>query len=162
MLTGSELAELVTQGWEVGSHGVTHRRLDELARAEVAAELANSRAAVEDCTGQHALTYAYPHGSHTEALARLVAEAGYSSAAAVRDCLSADDDNPYALGRMTVMSGLDVAGLRSWLEGTELPEFTPTPRAVTEAYRAIRRLRARMRGRALDELDERLATVPLA
>jgi hypothetical protein len=130
--------------------------LDEIPRTEAVSELVDSRACIEDWTGLGCGAYAYPHGSYTGALASLAAKAGYSSAAAVRDCLSTEDDSPFALGRMTVMAGLDAAGLRAWLDGTGLPESTPTPRPVTEAYRAVRRLRTRLRGRALDELDARL------
>lgn len=161
MLTPVDLPDLAARHWEVGSHGVTHRRLDEIPRSEAVSELVDSRSRIEDWTGLACATYAYPHGSYTDALARLAAEAGYSSAAAVRDCLSTEDDHAFALGRMTVMAGLDPSGLKAWLDGTDLPESTSTPRPVTEAYRAFRRARTRLRGRARDELDARLNTLSL-
>jgi peptidoglycan/xylan/chitin deacetylase (PgdA/CDA1 family) len=159
MLNPADLPELIRKGWEIGSHGVTHRRLDELEIDQARHELVSSRLTLQEISGGRVDSYAYPHGSYTKALAVEAAIAGYSSAAAVRDSLSADDDDPYAVARMTVPAGLTADALVGWLDNGGLPTSTPTSPVLTEAYRVFRRTRTALRGEPADELARRLQAV---
>ena len=52
------LREMAALGMSIQSHGMHHRYLDQLTPAEVQAELADSRAAIEDAIGQPVTIYA--------------------------------------------------------------------------------------------------------
>lgn len=52
------LREMAALGMSIQSHGMHHRYLDQLSPAEVQAELADSRAAIEDAIGQPVTIYA--------------------------------------------------------------------------------------------------------
>jgi len=82
-MSWEELAGLVAQGWEVGSHTRTHPRLPELGEAEIAAELTGSRRECEERLGVPCRSVAYPYGDYDDRVLRLALEAGYSFGAAV-------------------------------------------------------------------------------
>jgi peptidoglycan/xylan/chitin deacetylase (PgdA/CDA1 family) len=78
-----ELAGLVEQGWEVGSHTRTHPRLPELCEARIAAELTESRSECEERLGLPCRSVAYPYGDYDDRVLQLALEAGYSFGATV-------------------------------------------------------------------------------
>jgi peptidoglycan/xylan/chitin deacetylase (PgdA/CDA1 family) len=78
----SDLAQLASNGWEIGSHTDTHPRLTELDDTALEAELARSRAACQEHLGE-CKSLAYPYGAVDDRVAQKAAEAGYSCAAAL-------------------------------------------------------------------------------
>ena len=50
-------------GWEIASHGVTHRNLLKLSDKEVEYELSESKRVLSNIVGD-VMTYAYPYGSY--------------------------------------------------------------------------------------------------
>lgn len=60
-----ELTELQKNGWEIGSHGVTHRSLLRLNDEEIAKELADSKRILEEKFGT-VTSYAYPYGDYSD------------------------------------------------------------------------------------------------
>jgi peptidoglycan/xylan/chitin deacetylase (PgdA/CDA1 family)/GT2 family glycosyltransferase len=64
----------------IGSHGLTHRRLPDLPREELLAELTDSRAELERQLGDPVRTFAYPYGSSSPTVERAAAEEGYAAA----------------------------------------------------------------------------------
>lgn len=76
-----ELRELAGRGWEIGSHTRTHPMLTRLTDAELADELAGSRAACEAGIGRPCLSLAYPYGDFDARVAAAAAGAGYEQAA---------------------------------------------------------------------------------
>ena len=157
MLSASDLGRLTVAGWDLGSHGVTHRRLDELAPTLVADELVQSRNSLAGWTGKQPFGYAYPHGKCTSALFDRVAAAGYGAAAAVRNSLSAADDNLFAIARMDITCTVDAAGFQMILDGTCLKVSAFTDGWATRASRAYRRTLLGLRGYAQDDLSAVLA-----
>lgn len=81
-MSWDELAELRAAGWEVGSHSVTHAHLTELGDGELAAELRDSRQAVEAHAGP-CRAIAYPYSDVDERVAAAARAAGYDAGAAV-------------------------------------------------------------------------------
>lgn len=61
----------------LGSHSVTHRRLDQLSRLEVHAELADSKAWLEDVTGRAIDTFSAPSGAINTSVRDTALELGY-------------------------------------------------------------------------------------
>ena len=79
-LAWDELGALADSGWEVGAHTVTHPRLTTLGDAELAEELASSKAACERALSRPCPTLAYPYGDVDDRVAEAAAAAGYAHA----------------------------------------------------------------------------------
>ncbi|MDJ0365121.1 polysaccharide deacetylase family protein [Hymenobacter sp. H14-R3] len=72
----------VAAGWEIGAHTQTHAHLTQLPPAEAAAEIAASKAALEQRLGTEISSFAYPYGDLDATTKALVAEAGFRFAVA--------------------------------------------------------------------------------
>jgi peptidoglycan/xylan/chitin deacetylase (PgdA/CDA1 family) len=81
-MTWDELAQLRDDGWEIGSHSASHTRLTGLDDAELAAELRDSKRAIEARLGG-CRSLAYPYSDVDERVAALARAAGYEAGAAV-------------------------------------------------------------------------------
>jgi peptidoglycan/xylan/chitin deacetylase (PgdA/CDA1 family) len=144
-LTAAEVAALSwLPGVEVGAHAVRHRRLDELDDPEVAAEVRDSRAALEELTQRPVLSFAYPHGAYDRRTRDAVVAAGYRSAAAVKNASSHLADDPFAIARWTVTAATPASRISEVLEGRGTPRAWGAERLRTRGYRAARRHRRRL------------------
>jgi peptidoglycan/xylan/chitin deacetylase (PgdA/CDA1 family) len=141
MLDRSQLRDLAADGCEIGAHSMSHPQLDCLTRQAAAAEMLQSKDVLEQALGRRVDTFAYPHGYHDKAVKELVAEAGFTSAAAVRNALSPADDDPYALARVTVTSDFDAEQVARVLTGRGAPTARPGERWPTRLWRRERRRR---------------------
>jgi peptidoglycan/xylan/chitin deacetylase (PgdA/CDA1 family) len=139
-LSPRQLAEIAEDASvEVGAHAVRHRRLDELDDRAVAAEVRGSKAHLEDLLQASVRSFAYPHGAYDRAVRRAVVDAGYRSAAAVKNALSHDLDDPFAIARWTVTAGKPAARIAEVLDGEGVPVAWERDKLRTRAYRAARR-----------------------
>ena len=78
-----ELAELAEEGWEVGSHTLSHPRLTELDDERLAAELEGSRSACAAGLGRPCETIAYPYGDVDDRVVAAAGAAGYRAGGAL-------------------------------------------------------------------------------
>ncbi len=83
LMTPSEILEMHSAGFEIGSHSLTHRRLTELPRADAWHEISRSRIMLEMLLNAPVLTFSYPYGLLNQSLKELVREAGFSYACGV-------------------------------------------------------------------------------
>lgn len=143
MLTRRQLRSLSGMV-EVGAHSRTHPRLDELPPERRRDEVFGSKADLEDVVQRPARSFAYPHGNYDQAVRQTVVDAGFGSAAAVKNALSHDHDDPFAVARITVTAGTSAEGIAQLLQGRGAPPAWPGERRRTQAYRAYRRLRRRL------------------
>ena len=95
-MTWDELRAHVERGVELGSHGVSHAHLTELADGEVRRELVDSKRELEEEIGRACLDFAYPYGEHDARVRALVRAAGYERAYG----LHRDRRDPYAVQRL--------------------------------------------------------------
>lgn len=79
LLSRDEAAELSARGMELGSHAMTHSDLRKLDDAALDAELAESKAAIEELTGKPCRVIAYPFGLHDERVEAAALCAGYEA-----------------------------------------------------------------------------------
>jgi peptidoglycan/xylan/chitin deacetylase (PgdA/CDA1 family) len=139
-LSRRQLAEIAKEtSLEIGAHAVRHRRLDELDDLAVAAEVRGSKGHLECLLQASVQSFAYPHGAYDWAVRRAVIDAGYRSAAAVKNALSHDLDDPFAVARWTVTAGTPAARIAEVLDGEGVPLAWEHDRLRTRAYRAARR-----------------------
>ncbi|MFJ6382459.1 polysaccharide deacetylase family protein [Kitasatospora sp. NPDC092039] len=83
LMTARQVRETAAAGVEIGSHGLTHRRLAGLDARDLAAQVADSRHLLEDLTGRAVGGFCYPYGSLDAAAVEAVAQAGYAYGCAV-------------------------------------------------------------------------------
>ena len=93
---------LEENGFQIGSHARTHRRLAELDGEECLAELLSSRSILEDQLGHPIECLSYPHGSFDAAVKECAANAGYRLACTTRPGFVRPDDDLLALPRIPV------------------------------------------------------------
>jgi peptidoglycan/xylan/chitin deacetylase (PgdA/CDA1 family) len=129
---------------ELGAHSVTHRRLDELSPSEIEREVTGSKRKLEQLLGRPVTSFAYPYGAHDRHVRQSVIAAGFHSAAAVKNAISHDQDDPWAIARWTVESTTDAERIAQVLDGTGVSRAWRHERLRTRGYRAARRLRRRL------------------
>jgi peptidoglycan/xylan/chitin deacetylase (PgdA/CDA1 family) len=137
MLSWSATQDLADVGFEIGSHSHHHLQLDTTRLHRVASELQRSREELEDHLGRPSETFAYPHGYHTPRIVELVRRAGFRSACAVKNALSHDEDDLFALSRLTVTRDAGPDDIAAFLRG-EAPMGTRRRHLKTRAWRLAR------------------------
>jgi peptidoglycan/xylan/chitin deacetylase (PgdA/CDA1 family) len=60
-LTTAQIRQLASDGFTIGAHGLTHRRLQDLPRDEAEHEIVESCRVVRDLTGQNSVPFAFPY-----------------------------------------------------------------------------------------------------
>lgn len=144
-LTAEHLRSLAQMpGVELASHGVRHPRLDELNDREVLQEVGCSKRRLEDLLEREVSSFAYPHGAFNRRVQNAVLACGYRSAAAVKNALSHDADDPFAIARWTVTGAASRERVTEVLEGRGVPLAWRGERLRTRTYRAVRRQRRRV------------------
>ena len=82
LMTADDARAAVAAGHEVGSHGHTHHRLTHADPEQLLAEVAGSRAVLEDVLQRRVGGFCFPYGSHDDAAVAAVEAAGYDYACA--------------------------------------------------------------------------------
>lgn len=83
LLTADGIRRAAAGGVEIGSHGLTHVDLTRADDATLTAEVAESRARVEELTGVPAAGFCYPYGTVDARAVEAVRTAGYAYACAI-------------------------------------------------------------------------------
>jgi peptidoglycan/xylan/chitin deacetylase (PgdA/CDA1 family) len=148
MMSVSQLRELAAIGADVqlGAHSVSHPYLDALAPDAVRTEVQHSRRILEDHIDRSIDSFAYPHGAYDARVREAVLEAGYGSAAAVKNAISHHRDDPWAIARYTVTARTSARTMDALLHGCGAPLAWGHERLRTRAARSARRLRQRTPG----------------
>jgi peptidoglycan/xylan/chitin deacetylase (PgdA/CDA1 family) len=142
MLSWAQLRELGGGDLEIGSHSVTHPHLDTLSRQDARTEIVSSKAVLEDELQTSIITFAYPNGYSSRAVRRLVREAGFHGACAVKNALSSTEDDVFALARLTIRASTTLEELTSWMTGSGARVAPFRERARTRGWRLARRGRS--------------------
>lgn len=139
--TWDELQALVDAGWEVGSHSCSHPLLSTLGDADLAAELAGSRARCEERLGVACRSLAYPYGDHDARVVAAARGAGYEAGCTVPTRLRNGD--PLTWPRIGVYNSESRLGFRA--KTSPLARRFRYTGAGGAAVAIARRLRARRR-----------------
>jgi peptidoglycan/xylan/chitin deacetylase (PgdA/CDA1 family) len=149
MLEWTQLTELASQHVEIGAHTHTHPQLDVIHPAAAGQEITLSKHLLEEALGQEIKSFAYPHGFHCTRVRRLVRDAGYTSACAVRNALSSHCDHVLSLARLTVRADTTAEQIAAWLAGRNA-RVAPYPEWVrTRAWRLYRKARGHRSARGV-------------
>jgi peptidoglycan/xylan/chitin deacetylase (PgdA/CDA1 family) len=110
LMNGARLRALHAAGITIGSHTAQHVKLGEASAKTRRAELALSKAALEDLLGEPVRHVSYPFGSFDLDTVRAAAEAGYVSATTCLRGAATMADHPLALPRKAISFGDDLIG----------------------------------------------------
>lgn len=139
MLTWEQLREISASGIECGAHSHSHPQLDTLSLAMARQEIVRSKALLEEHLGHTVASFAYPYGYLTAAVRRLVQDAGFTSACAVKFAMSSLTTDPFALARLIIKSDTSVEALAMLLQNHRMSLCTTMYiRARTPVWRLVR------------------------
>ncbi|MFJ1751320.1 polysaccharide deacetylase family protein [Kitasatospora sp. NPDC088134] len=141
MLNWRQVTTLDTLGIEIGGHSVTHVPLDTVYGRRLDEEITGCKHRLEDALGHPATAYAYPHGYSSRAVRAKVRTAGWTSAAAVENRLSTENDDPLRISRLMVHQDTPARVFDRWALGRGA-RLAPAPESLyTRAWRSYRRVR---------------------
>jgi peptidoglycan/xylan/chitin deacetylase (PgdA/CDA1 family) len=110
-LSWGGVKELERQGFDIGSHTVTHVPLTSLSNREALEELVRSRRALEGHLGHPVQWLAYPHGAVDARIVQLAARAGYVLGVTTRPGNVQEASYPLELHRYAILDSTDVTGV---------------------------------------------------
>lgn len=150
-LSPAQLAELASAGFEIGSHSLTHRALTGLPPEELHAELAGSRARLEDAAGATINHFSCPHGRWSPALAAAARRAGYATVSTSEVGLNLGSTPDDRLRRVAVRRGVNAAHVAGLARGHSLRRQIARDAALDAGKRLLgdgryARLRERLLG----------------
>lgn len=80
IMSAVQLQSLAMSLVEIGSHSVTHSRLNQLNEKEIWQELHDSKLHLEDIIGNEVGSFAYPHGGYNDTVLHTIRAVGYRCA----------------------------------------------------------------------------------
>jgi peptidoglycan/xylan/chitin deacetylase (PgdA/CDA1 family) len=126
-----QIKEMVSAGWEVGSHSMTHLELTTLDPDQQQYEIIESRRFLENKLGVPVLTFAYPFGISDTVVINTVYSAGYIAGMGLGYTFDQGTSNLFSLQRRGVNGTHDLKLFASFLpwqgDPSYLPTDTPTP-----------------------------------
>ena len=137
LLNWQQAADLAREGFQFGSHSITHPGLTELQHEQANHEIRGSRAEMEERLGQKVEYFAYPYGRWNHAVRDLV-RLHYRAACSTGAGVVQPDCDPLALPRVDAHYLRTPAALRSL--------FTARFLAYVATRRFIRRMRRQPEG----------------
>jgi hypothetical protein len=96
-LSHADLRSLSAEGFEIGAHTVSHRRLRGLSGEELAREISPCKPFLEDILGTEVRMFCYPWGRYDSNVIRALKEAGYWGARTVRMLATRLEFNPFEM-----------------------------------------------------------------
>ncbi|MBP2628122.1 MAG: polysaccharide deacetylase [Firmicutes bacterium] len=101
-LNPERIVEMAQGGMSFGSHTVSHKRLGELATAEINDELAISKAVLESILGKTVNAISYPQGSYNENVIATAQKLGYVTGFTVREGVCSNNSPDFELRRIPI------------------------------------------------------------
>jgi peptidoglycan/xylan/chitin deacetylase (PgdA/CDA1 family) len=142
LLTWSDLRDLRTAGYEIGSHSHRHDELDMLTGIALRRDIETSRRLLEDRLHYQVRSFCYPFGYHTLPVRRAVAMAGFSSACEVGYRIHGRDMSHFRVSRL-IVTGSTTPEQTLALVRHGQPGLTPyLRRGSRTAWRVFRTVRA--------------------
>lgn len=84
MMSAGQAKELADNGFEIGSHTLTHPRLAQLDDEQLVREIADSKHKLEDLVGREVTSLSYPYGNFDNRVLQAAVAAGYKNAVSTK------------------------------------------------------------------------------
>lgn len=125
LMDRERILQLRRQGVDFGSHGVSHRKLAEIAPASVHHEVFESKRQLEELLDEEVRHFCYPYGSHDLNAADEVKAAGYQTAVTCLRAAASGDFDTKLLPRKAISYGDNLAGFFWKLAMKNEPKHDP-------------------------------------
>jgi peptidoglycan/xylan/chitin deacetylase (PgdA/CDA1 family) len=116
LLSWSEIVDLSSAGFEIGSHGRHHLAAHVTPVHQFAADAARSKLELEYHLDSAVESFAYPYGRETASARRAVRTAGFAQAATVADIPATTRNDRLALPRLDVAGGTTAEELMAMID----------------------------------------------
>jgi peptidoglycan/xylan/chitin deacetylase (PgdA/CDA1 family) len=123
ILTWNQIAEISNSGIECGGHTQSHPKLDALPLAIARNEIKCSKDLLEQHLSREVTSFAYPYGYYTSSVRRLVKEVGFTSACAIKNCMSSDKTDLFTLERLAITPDMDISAFDALLNQEKYSEL---------------------------------------
>lgn len=104
-LSWEQARQMQKDGFVFGSHTVSHTPLTDLNEGQIHNELTESQRVIEQELGVRPYYFAYPTGTYSQSIERLVKKAGYKAAFTIRYGQVGIESDLYALERIPIFHG---------------------------------------------------------
>lgn len=84
MMSASQIREIADNGFEIGSHTLTHPHLTHVDDDQLIREVSDSKHKLEDIIGREVTSFSYPYGSCDNRVIKAAITAGYTSAVSTK------------------------------------------------------------------------------
>lgn len=84
MMSASQLREMAEQGFEIGSHTLTHPHLTDMSDDDLKREIVDSKHKIEDIIGKEVVSFSYPYGDYDDRVLSAAIAAGYEYAVSTK------------------------------------------------------------------------------
>lgn len=108
-----QVRDLVREGMEIGSHGLSHSYLPELDDEQIWREISRSRQVLEELCRKEVRFFAYPGGHQNPQVVGMTRNAGYWGACSCFLGLNHQQTEPYLLKRLEVRKRLELNDFKS-------------------------------------------------
>jgi hypothetical protein len=122
-LSVPQLKELSNQGFDVGCHSMTHAYLSDLDERGLEIEITEAKLKLEQILGKPIHHFSCPGGRYDNRVAKVASAAGYKTVATSRIYANDRDTDPFALGRVAILSGLPMTTFSAICTGQALPRL---------------------------------------
>ncbi|MDR4499290.1 MAG: polysaccharide deacetylase family protein [Candidatus Scalindua sp.] len=101
-LTSDQIKEMIGNGMEIGSHGLTHNFFPDMNSHEIKFELSESKKILESITKQPIHYIAFPGGHYNRTVLRMLEMSDYRGACSCLQGLNSKKTNPWLLKRIEI------------------------------------------------------------
>jgi peptidoglycan/xylan/chitin deacetylase (PgdA/CDA1 family) len=122
-LTWEQIRSLAARGFEIGSHGMSHRNLARCPREEAQAEIVQSREILREKLGTPPRSFAYPFGGPRDITSEVLGEiraAGFDLVTSAYGGVNMGRLDPGNVLRVGISDTFDVLAFRAKIEGIAL------------------------------------------
>lgn len=102
LMDGQQIVEMHTNGFEIGSHSMTHAKLTEVSRDQLWEEVSRSRMILEILLNSPVQSFSYPYGLVNKTVERAVTDAGYSLGCSVFSGPPSFETEPFQIRRIEI------------------------------------------------------------
>lgn len=102
LMDWEEIRFLINEGFEIGSHTITHPFLTKIPEKTAKAEIEDSKKMLEDKLGVEIKTFCYPYGDYNEKIKDMVINAGYKMAFSTKEGKYEESKDIFEIKRITV------------------------------------------------------------
>jgi peptidoglycan/xylan/chitin deacetylase (PgdA/CDA1 family) len=119
-MSSEQVAELIENDWEIGSHSMTHPHLPSVPD-QVSYEGGYSKSRLEQDYGVEVTTFAYPYGEIDPFVVDKIAEYAYLAAVGLGIQYTHGLDSLYYLSRIEIKTGIGLSAFASMLPWSGVP-----------------------------------------